>query len=502
MLITDNLLMAYQRCDRRSFLDVYGDLNQLDPPSDFFVKLMQETRLYQKSIIEQQSYHKPHYPQGDWKAGSQATIELMKQGVDRIYRGVLLQEEKNESSIDSPPSIITLVSRPTLLIKQPGESKLGNWIYVPTDIRLGKRPKLDYQIIIAFHSYLLENYQEVITEHGVLFLRDKGFYGVNLDLRTPEMLEIVKELMELIVTKKEPEVFISRQKCNLCGWYSSCHKIAQSQKHLSLLPGVTPSRYQKLKLINHTTLETLAKTTPETLETYPEFGEGIAKQVIQQAQASLENRALLRESRKPLVDGGFDKEKDKNKSSLLPMITPIEIYFDIEAQPELNLDYLHGLLVVNNQNNTEKYYGLLAENSEEEEAIWERFLEIVWSYPIAPIYHFCEYETQTVKRLAKLYKTPIHLWRPLLNRFIDIHKEVTQTVTLPVESYALKPIARWMGFEWRDSKANGAQCVFWYDQWLATRDRTFLDAIVTYNEDDCRATQQVKNWLFHFLHNI
>jgi predicted RecB family nuclease len=68
-----------------------------------------------------------------------------------------------------------------------------------------------------------------------------------------------------------------------------------------------------------------------------------------------------------------------------------------------------------------------------------------------------------------------------------------------VESYALKSIARWLGFTWRNSSANGAQCICWYNQWLETGDRTYLDAIIEYNEDDCRATYVVKEWLFVFL---
>ena len=189
-----------------------------------------------------------------------------------------------------------------------------------------------------------------------------------------------------------------------------------------------------------------------------------------------------------------------SQSVFLPL-APIELYFDIEAEPELNLDYLHGVLVVDRYNNTEKFHGLLAESAAEEGAIWEQFLELMWAYPIAPIFHFCDYEVKTFKRLAKLYNTPAYLWKPVLKRFVDIHKQVTQKAIMPVESYALKPIARWLGFDWRDAKANGAQCVCWYDDRLKTGDRSLLEAIVRYNEDDCRATYVVKDWLTNFLLN-
>jgi uncharacterized protein len=56
-----------------------------------------------------------------------------------------------------------------------------------------------------------------------------------------------------------------------------------------------------------------------------------------------------------------------------------------------------------------------------------------------------------------------------------------------------------LGFEWRGNSANGAQCICWYNQWLETGDRAYLDTIVRYNEDDCRATYVAKAWLADFL---
>jgi predicted RecB family nuclease len=86
-----------------------------------------------------------------------------------------------------------------------------------------------------------------------------------------------------------------------------------------------------------------------------------------------------------------------------------------------------------------------------------------------------------------------------LARCVDLHKWVTHGVILPIENYTLKLIARWVGFEWRDAQANGAQAICWYSEWLKTGDRQLLESIIVYNEDDCRATWQVKNWLSSFL---
>ena len=594
MLITDKLLLSYQRCHLRAFLDTCGDWKQLDPPSDFLLKLMRDSATYQQQALEQETYQQPYYPRGDWEAGAAATLSLMQQGVDRIYRGVLIQGElgKTNGATDSRVGIdsqylpdtgevpetpvhlssstlhssnITLVSRPHLLIKQPGQSKFGDWSYATADIWLSKRPKLDYQIIAAFHAQVLASVQERMPENAWLMLRKKGLWQVNLDQRTPQMFEILDNCIQMIENRDKPEVFISRQKCNLCGWYTICHAEAESIKHLSLLPGVTAGRYARLKTLEITDVESLAKASSELLADYPEFPERVAFDVVRQAQSHLLNQPLLREEGSSATDFVADvtdrgsatsnvrdvtdlgsgaaevnqfiripevaenslviakiesvkttenkpaapskpapilrsKPIPYSQSVFLP-IAPIELYFDIEAEPELNLDYLHGVLVVDRYNKTEKFHGFLAESAAEEGAIWEQFLELMWAYPIAPIFHFCDYEVKTFKRLAKLYNTPAYLWKPVLKRFVDIHKQVTQQAIMPVESYALKPIARWLGFDWRDAKANGAQCVCWYDDWLKTGDRSILEAIVRYNEDDCRATYIVKDWLTNFLLN-
>lgn len=87
----------------------------------------------------------------------------------------------------------------------------------------------------------------------------------------------------------------------------------------------------------------------------------------------------------------------------------------------------------------------------------------------------------------------------MLSRLVDLHRWVTEAVIFPVESYSLKAIANWIGFYWRETTGSGDQSVCWYDRWLNTQDRTLLELILSYNEDDCRATRHLKDWLLDFL---
>ena len=532
MLLTDELLLYYKRCRRRAFLDYCGDPTQKDPPQDFLLKLRQDSSAHRKAILKSVEYNgsylcagespllsllptganltpiqTPRYGRDDLQAGANATWELMQQGVDCIARGLLIRQ-----TVEG----VTLLGSPDLLVKQPGNSIFGDWMYVPVSIKFGRRAKADYQIIAAFYAYLLGEIQGILPSHAWLILRRQNAYSVTLDKWLPLMQADLAECIQTLQQPQAPEVFISRQKCGLCHWYSSCYAIAQSQKHISLIPGVTPNRYQSLQELRITTVESLAQAEISTLALL--FGSEVASNLLQQAQSIQQNRVILRQRFDPAreippfdkltepennlngdrVNSHSESQPSREYTDILPKAS-VELFFDIEAQPDLNLDYLLGILVIDRSSNTETFHPLLAEHPDDEAVIWQQFLELVWLYPDAPIFHFSDYEVETVKRLAKLYKTPFTHLQPLLSRFVDVHKQVMSRVTLPVESYSLKHLARWLGFEWRDAAVTGSQCVCLYEQWLTTGDRSVLEIIQRYNEDDCRATYHLKNWLWGFL---
>lgn len=478
MLLTAQLLLSYQRCHRQAFLDVYEDKSQKTAPSDFLNKLRQDRIEHQRHFFANQAWVEPAYPQYDWQAGAKATLALMQAGVPQIRRGVLLVEDSGGVAYQSIPDLLT---------KIPGQSRWGDWQYIPTDIRLSKRPKLEYQILVTFHTFLLASLQGDWPETAYLYLRDRGTYEVNLTINRPKLETLLAELLEILQERQEPEVFIVNNRCNLCGWLSHCYKVAQQDQHLSLVPGVTPSRYPILQAQNVASVEALSLADPSHLAQVTGFSSEVTTKLVCQAQAFAQQSPVI--FAPTLAHATYQQLSG----------APVELYFDIEAEPGLNLAYLHGVLVVERDTQTQTFHALLAEQPEQEEQVWLQFLDLVLRYPQAPIYHFCAYEVQTVERLAALYGTPEQVVQPLIDRFIDLHALVTRTVVLPVESYTLKLIARWLGFQWRNSEANGAQSIYWYSEWLATGSRNFIETIVDYNEDDCQATYQIKNWLTEFL---
>ncbi len=482
LLTTDDLLY-FQRCDRRTYLDAFGDQSQRDPPSGFLLKLRSDSATYRHRILSSipadAPVSEPDYPDGDWAAAVAATEALMAAGAPFIYRGVLCDRSNPH---------ITLVGMPHLLRRQPGQSRFGAWCYYPIDIRLGKRPKLEYQIVGAFHAELLGQIQASPCPRAEIILRSHQTRAIDLQLRLPHMRDRLQRCITLLTTAQEPEVFVSRNRCSLCPWTQACYQTATATQHLSLLAGVTPTRYRALRSLGITRVETLAAAHPPDLAARSALSERDARDLVLQAQSLRDFRAIARpQSRASAYHPPHFPHADG------------EFYFDIEAEPEQELDYLLGVLQVNHRTGQEQFHAFLAADPADESHIWQQFLTLMETHPHAPIFHFCTYEVEAVQRLGRRYRTARSRMERLIARFVDIHAWTVNTVILPVEGYALKQIAAYTGFHWHDPTASGAQAVYWYDRWLRTGDRTWLEAIVTYNEDDCRATYQVKQWLEQFF---
>ncbi|MEM6502308.1 MAG: TM0106 family RecB-like putative nuclease [Cyanobacteria bacterium P01_C01_bin.89] len=481
MVLTTDDLVLYKRCSRRVFLERFGDSSCRESTSGFVRKLQRDSTDHRRQIIANWSAagstQRVEFPNGDWNSGAAETLRLMEAGAPLISRGVLIKPA-GEDGLD-------WIGRPHLLVRSPEPSTFGDWSYRPVDIRMGKRPKLEYQLVATFHTILLEMIQEAPVRYAEILLRGRSPHRVDLFTRRPQLLELCGDAETVLTSDTLPEYFISRSRCSLCPWLSQCHSQAQQDQHISLIPGVTPTRYRVLAALGITDLGAIAKADPKDLAKYPELANGGVQNLINQARSCQEKRPV------PRRDDTWEQLRQLPKSS-------VELYYDIEAEPERSVDYLHGVLVVKRDLQrrviSEKFHAFWAETPEEEGTAWNRFVEFMEQYPDAPIFHFCEYEPNTLGKLGKRHGTAAKQVDRLRNRCVDLHAWVTRLFFLPVEGYALKQIAAYLGFSWRDSTANGSQAVFWYDQWLETGDRQLLETIEIYNEDDCWGTYHIAKW--------
>jgi predicted RecB family nuclease len=81
----------------------------------------------------------------------------------------------------------------------------------------------------------------------------------------------------------------------------------------------------------------------------------------------------------------------------------VELFLDFEGIPDQQFSYLIGLLVRGHGSLTHHSYW--ADSLEDEESIWNLFVQKAGEYPDAPIYHYGSYEARVSEQLAKRFGT-------------------------------------------------------------------------------------------------
>ncbi|NJK61493.1 MAG: TM0106 family RecB-like putative nuclease [Synechococcaceae cyanobacterium SM2_3_1] len=478
MLITVEDLMAFHRCRRLPYLERHGPQTEKLDANDLILQLRWEREQLRQQIqqglpgivLERQVSSRPPLSLteiSDLEAATQAQMALAE---EHIYRGQLRGQILEEETV-------AVVVKPDLLLRQTWID--GSTYYIPVEIRTGKRLKSEYELALALQALVLGTHQPISPSWGYVVLRDGRWQEVQLRKRFAQVLNLLQDFLEVVADAVMPQVYMARSRCGLCHWREFCRQQAAHTDPLTLLPGVTGSRHPILQTAGIHSIEALAATAPEDLQAVPGLGAKVALQLVRQAQATVEQRAIWldRINLHPLPAAG------------------VELFFDIEADPQHDVSYLLGVLVVDQQQRTSRYQACMATDPAEEALNWFQFLDLVDSYPDAPIFHFHAFEIHTCRKLAERHRSGLRRLKQLLSRFVDLHEFITRHLVLPIESYSLKHIARWMGFEWRQSNASGAQSIYWYSQWLQTGDPSFLELLTTYNEDDCQATLHLKQWL-------
>ena len=136
-----------------------------------------------------------------------------------------------------------------------------------------------------------------------------------------------------------------------------------------------------------------------------------------------------------------------------------------------------------------------------EKAAFERFVDWVEArrrvHPDLHVYHYAAYERTAVRRLMGEHSTrerEIDDWlrQELL---VDLYRVVRQSLRAGVTSYSIKEIEKLYGFERTAEVVGGDESVVLFEQWLEAREDALLEGIRAYNEEDCRSTVALHEWL-------
>jgi len=491
--LTDRLLRSWLRCKRRAWLDRHGPLERRQWSAHRALALDDQLRSFQ-SLLPQ----RPGHGEAACRDGAEGVMGL------RLYgRG---------------PAGLALEAHPSLLQRQPGQSRWGDFAYRPVLARQGRRLTREHRLQLALWGRLLAEHQRApVPEALVVAGGDRRLEREMLQLNAGLLRQLEESLERLahdLQRPQPPPLVNDRKKCTLCSWRSLCDETAAAEGHLSEVSGVGGKRRDLLLELGVRSLAELAAADPQqladALAVHGEQHREVAAQLVAQA--------LVQAGGEPCRRGtdGTPAGPGASWTAALPELAaaPGVLIYDIESDPDARDDFLHGFLRLERDEGGRwpggllplsgpgagHYQPLLALYEHGEARLWRRLARLLARYPDWPVLHYGETESVGLLRLAERQGATEAERDRLRRRLIDVHQRLRRHWLLPVNSYGLKAVAGWRGFHWSQSGVDGARCLLWWRQWRQggrqpRRGRHQLGRIFLYNRDDCRATWMVARWL-------
>jgi predicted RecB family nuclease len=396
----------------------------------------------------------------DAEADSDATLELMRQGVPIIYQGTITHEQ--------------WTGRPDLLTRVEGESSLGEWHYVPVDIKSAHNVSKYHRLQLMFYAVILEHLQGRFPARGYIINKDGDEHEVMLGEHVTEFHHFTAEI-ERIRAGEKPDPVLRKSCFDVGPWGKLCEHYASSTNDIAQLFNVDVKKLRALRELGIRTIDDAAKMDPIELDGklsgLREHGLTVAKL---QAESLMNQSVIVRD--------------------VVALDAPaMEIHFDIESDPPNDTDYLLGVLI--RTKDKSEYRPFVAKRLEDEEKMWKEFL--AWTETLEEPYqvvHYAPYEHIRLKVLERRYGGSEALDR-FRENMIDVKQLLTHSIVLPLYFYGLKYSAPFFGFSWRGDVKSGGQSVDVFEEYLKTMNEDLLNEIILYNEDDVRATAVLTDWL-------
>jgi uncharacterized protein len=394
--------------------------------------------------------------------------------------------------------------RADVMLRVEPPSGLGNWSYEVVDCKLARETKAETILQLCLYSELVASIQGVEPERlhvirpGTDFLPE-SYRFASFAAYHRSVKESLRSAIDATPVETYPEPV---SHCDVCRWWKECDSRRRADDHLSFVAGASKLQRKELMTRGVSTLEALA-ILPLPLPFKPARGATDSYvRIREQARIQLEARIeahLKFESLRTEPGEGLAR---------LPAPSPGDIFLDFEGDPfvgEGGLEYLTGVITGDGRDAL-SYECRWALNRAEEKTAFEWLIDFTFErlarFPDLHIYHYASYEPSAIKRLMLRYATREEEVDRLLRGevFVDLHVVIKQGIRASVEQYSLKELEKFC--EYRRAipllEANQARHFIEHQLELSPTPELTAEAckvVVGYNEDDCRATEQVRNWL-------
>ena len=197
----------------------------------------------------------------------------------------------------------------------------------------------------------------------------------------------------------------------------------------------------------------------------------------------------------------FHAPDERRGLANLPPPSPGDVFFDIEGDPLFSpgkgLEYLWGIYLPEG----DRYVAFWAHDLTEERNAFEGLVDFLVErarvYPDMHVYHYAPYETSALRRLMGLFGSREDAIDDFLRkgRFVDLYPIVRQSLWISQPSYSIKAVEKLYHMKRTAYTKKGDDSIVQFESWLVSRDDSILFDIERYNEEDCRSTHLLREWL-------
>lgn len=483
-LIASDFYTYFQpsKCENRVYLKHIG--KEEAPPGPYQEVLMRLGERHEMS-------HLATFPQyvdvseGSLEERQEKTKAALQEGAGVIYQGALA------SSCEFEGQGCEILGEPDFLIRQEDG-------YVIRDSKISRR------ITEKEHPEILRQ----LEIYGWLYERSIGAPPLALQVHSgsgdivalnydggAEALNLFGQIVGLKTIEAEPYSPVGWSKCGGCSFHDYCWTRAEENNDVALVQDVDQNLAATLKQQGISTVDDLLQNfdASSLSELRRPWGKRMQR-VGKKASSIIRNAKAMAEGKEIVIEATSIPEHSNY------------VMFDLEGLPphldELEKIYLWGMQIFGKE--PSDFMPAAAGFGEEgDRAGWESFLDnaeaILTRYGDIPFVHWHHYERDKIKLYWERYGDRNGIAERVKGNLLDLLPVTKRSIALPLPSYSLKVVEKYVGFRRALDEAAGDWAMAKYIEASETEDPEQRDAVMSqildYNREDLEATWAVLNWL-------
>lgn len=424
--------------------------------------------------------------QGSMEERERRTRDEINKGTDVIYQGVL------SAKAEFGGVAAEIIGVPDFMIHR------SDGAYVIRDSKMSRRITEDD------HPEILRQ----LRLYGWLYEKVVGSPpdGIEVHAGTGEIvkitfdggntaLEALAEIVSAVIPAAAPYEPVGWSKCGPCGFKDLCWSAAEKAKDVALVEGVDQGLTIALRQAGVQTYnQLLAQFDVGSLATFQKPHGSRMQKVGKRAESIIRMATALGTGQEIMIEP--------------PAIPKYDNYvmFDLEGLPpqmdEIDKIYLWGMQVFGCKPG--KFLAATAGFGDDgDREGWHRFLSnaeaIFLEHGDIPFVHWAAYEKTYIDRYVERYGDRDNLAARVRANLLDLLPITKRSIALPLPSYSLKVIEKYVGFKRTQDEYGGDWAIAKYIEAMETHNdevRTqLMNDILKYNNEDLEATWAVLKWM-------